>query len=225
MVPYNGLWNRTALTKICPVFGHLHAECPSRHGVNYVLTTTKTDTQFIIQDRDLGERALFIEETGTLSRINPSFPEAPILLNTTPHVHTEKLLPYFNFSYTSFLMWVPFYFTNIRIRLLFSFLLSMNSFSFLFLFNLLLPLLANLIYCTFSLLLLLVLSLRATLFAYFVISPPPLFCQWEKGLLEKARRRTDRLGGGMEEGAVGCSLSKADTSVTLDWFSLVGKAL
>jgi len=29
----------------------------------------------------------------------------------------------------------------------------------------------------------------------------------------------------MEEGAVGCSLSKADTSVTLDWFSLVGKAL
>jgi len=63
--------------------------------LHYVLTTTKTDTQFIIQDTDLEEKVLFIEETGTLSRINPSLPEAPILLNTTPYVHTEKLLPYF----------------------------------------------------------------------------------------------------------------------------------
>jgi len=41
----------------------------------------------------------------------------------------------------------------------------------------LLPLLANLIYRTFSVLLLLVLSLLAALFAYFVISPSSLLCQ------------------------------------------------
>jgi hypothetical protein len=63
--------------------------------LHFVLTAIKTDTQFIIQDRDLGEKVLFIKETGTLSRINPSYPEAPVLLNTTRYVHTEKFVPHF----------------------------------------------------------------------------------------------------------------------------------
>lgn len=64
--------------------------------LHFVLTTTKPDTQFIIQDIDLVEKVLFIEATGTLSTINPSYPEAAVrvLLNTTPYVHTEKFLPY-----------------------------------------------------------------------------------------------------------------------------------
>jgi len=37
--------------------------------LHYVLTTIETDTQFIIQDTDLGEKVLFTEETGTLFKI------------------------------------------------------------------------------------------------------------------------------------------------------------
>jgi len=66
-----------------------------RMELRHVITTINTDIQFIIQDTDLGEKVLFIEENGRLSRINPSFPEAAVLLNTAPYVHTVKLLPFF----------------------------------------------------------------------------------------------------------------------------------
>jgi len=63
--------------------------------LHYVIKIINTDIKFIIQDADLREKVLFIEETGRLSRINPSFPEAPVLLNTAPYVHSVKLLPSF----------------------------------------------------------------------------------------------------------------------------------
>jgi hypothetical protein len=147
-----------------------------------------------------------------LWRRNQSLPDSLPFRNFTPVSFNHFL---------KFILNLGFHFCFRNTLILFSSLVSINLFSSLFLFNMLFTLFTNLIYCTFiySLVLLYVLRLCATLFAYFIISLSSLFCPREKGLLEKARRGTGFLRGWL------FSLSETDMSVTLDWFSLVWKAL